>query len=106
MALPRCSAGHVSATSTDPADHSAPKPNPTSARQKASSAKLWAVAVSPVGKVSVAETAPTDYYWGVGRDGTGQNRLGKIMERIRAELRAGADAGADGGRREIRQDGR
>jgi ribA/ribD-fused uncharacterized protein len=41
------------------------------------------------GDQDIAETAPTDYYWGVGRDGTGENRLGKIMERIRSELRAG-----------------
>ena len=40
------------------------------------------------GDEDIAETAPTDYYWGVGQKGTGQNRLGKIIERIRAELRA------------------
>jgi ribA/ribD-fused uncharacterized protein len=37
----------------------------------------------------ILETAPTDTYWGVGRDGTGQNKLGRIIERIRAELRQG-----------------
>jgi ribA/ribD-fused uncharacterized protein len=65
------------------------------------------------GQEDIAETAPTDYYWGVGRDGTGQNRLGKIMERIRAELRAGAKAPAGDERQktpqetgqETRQDG-
>jgi ribA/ribD-fused uncharacterized protein len=35
----------------------------------------------------LAEAAPTDFYWGVGRDGTGQNRLGHLLMRIRAELR-------------------
>ena len=40
------------------------------------------------GQEDIVETAPTDYYWGIGRDGTGQNRLGKIIERIRAELRS------------------
>jgi ribA/ribD-fused uncharacterized protein len=40
------------------------------------------------GADDIVETAPTDYYWGVGREGTGQNRLGKIIERIRAELRS------------------
>jgi ribA/ribD-fused uncharacterized protein len=39
------------------------------------------------GAEDIVESAPTDYYWGVGREGTGQNRLGKIIERIRAELR-------------------
>jgi ribA/ribD-fused uncharacterized protein len=38
------------------------------------------------GDEEIAESAPNDYYWGVGREGTGQNRLGKIIERIRAEL--------------------
>ena len=33
-AFARCSAGHVSATSTAPVDHSAPRPMPISARQK------------------------------------------------------------------------
>ena len=41
------------------------------------------------GDEEIAESAPNDYYWGVGREGTGQNRLGKIIERIRAELREG-----------------
>jgi ribA/ribD-fused uncharacterized protein len=38
------------------------------------------------GAQDIVESAPTDYYWGVGREGTGENRLGKIIERIRAEL--------------------
>ena len=42
------------------------------------------------GDEDIAEAAPNDYYWGVGREGTGENRLGKIIERIRAELRASA----------------
>jgi ribA/ribD-fused uncharacterized protein len=40
------------------------------------------------GAEDIVESAPTDYYWGVGREGTGQNRLGKIIERIRAELQS------------------
>jgi ribA/ribD-fused uncharacterized protein len=39
------------------------------------------------GEEDIVESAPNDYYWGVGREGTGQNRLGKIIERVRAELR-------------------
>jgi ribA/ribD-fused uncharacterized protein len=35
----------------------------------------------------IIEAVPTDTYWGVGRDGTGQNKLGKIIARIRDELR-------------------
>src|SRR6266508_458532 len=40
------------------------------------------------GTEEIVETVPNDYYWGVGREGTGQNKLGKIIERSRAELRA------------------
>ena len=36
----------------------------------------------------IIEAVPTDTYWGVGRDGTGQNKLGKIIARVRDELRA------------------
>jgi ribA/ribD-fused uncharacterized protein len=38
------------------------------------------------GDEDIVEAAPTDYYWGVGREGTGANKLGKIIERIRADL--------------------
>jgi ribA/ribD-fused uncharacterized protein len=41
------------------------------------------------GDEELVESAPTDAYWGVGRDGTGLNKLGKIIARIRDELRAG-----------------
>jgi ribA/ribD-fused uncharacterized protein len=41
------------------------------------------------GDEELVESAPTDAYWGVGRDGTGQNKLGKLIARIRDELRAG-----------------
>ena len=40
------------------------------------------------GDEDIIESAPTDTYWGVGRDGTGLNKLGKIIARIRDELRA------------------
>jgi ribA/ribD-fused uncharacterized protein len=42
------------------------------------------------GEEDIAEANPADSYWGVGRDGAGLNKLGKIMTRIRAELRAAA----------------
>ncbi len=41
------------------------------------------------GDEPIAEDGPNhDAYWGVGRDGKGQNKLGRIIERIRADLRA------------------
>ena len=39
------------------------------------------------GDEELQEAAPTDYYWGIGRDGNGQNKLGLILMRLRAELR-------------------
>lgn len=35
----------------------------------------------------LVEESPTDYYWGCGADGTGQNNLGKILIEVRALLR-------------------
>ncbi|MEG3859441.1 NADAR family protein [Microcoleus sp. herbarium12] len=41
----------------------------------------------------IVEDSPTDYYWGCGCDGTGQNHLGKIMMSVRSEIfqRLGVD---------------
>jgi len=30
------------------------------------------------------ESAPNDYFWGCGKDGTGQNNLGKILMKVRS----------------------
>lgn len=40
------------------------------------------------GDEELIENAPMDFYWGCGRTGTGQNKLGKILMRVRDELRA------------------
>lgn len=34
----------------------------------------------------LVESAPGDYYWGCGADGSGLNRLGQILMELRAEL--------------------
>jgi ribA/ribD-fused uncharacterized protein len=39
------------------------------------------------GDEELAEAAPNDYYWGIGAEGTGENRLGQILMRLRTELR-------------------
>jgi ribA/ribD-fused uncharacterized protein len=44
------------------------------------------------GDEDIVENAPNDYYWGVGRDGTGRNMLGCILMRLRNELRKEAAA--------------
>lgn len=35
----------------------------------------------------IVENAPGDYYWGCGKDGTGRNQLGKILQEVRTFLR-------------------
>lgn len=34
----------------------------------------------------IIENSPVDYYWGTGKDGTGENHLGKIWMKIRGEI--------------------
>jgi ribA/ribD-fused uncharacterized protein len=38
------------------------------------------------GDEEIVENAPGDFYWGCGKDSTGQNKLGQILMRVRAEL--------------------
>lgn len=38
------------------------------------------------GDREIVENAPSDYYWGCGADGSGQNRLGKILMEVRSTL--------------------
>ena len=35
----------------------------------------------------LVEDSPIDYYWGFGKDGSGQNKLGQILMEVRAFLR-------------------
>lgn len=39
------------------------------------------------GEQLLVEAADGDYFWGIGKDGTGQNWLGRILMEIRNELR-------------------
>lgn len=41
------------------------------------------------GNQEIVENAPGDYYWGCGKDGSGQNKLGQILMLVRTELREG-----------------
>ena len=38
------------------------------------------------GKAEIVENAPMDAYWGCGPDGSGLNKLGKILMQVRDEL--------------------
>jgi ribA/ribD-fused uncharacterized protein len=40
------------------------------------------------GDCEIVEDSPTDYYWGIGEDGSGKNMLGKILMKVREELKA------------------
>lgn len=57
-------------------------------RQKFRTHKVLAELLLSTGEEDLAEAAPGDYYWGIGADGSGENRLGRILEQVRAELRA------------------
>ncbi|BEV10810.1 hypothetical protein ATDW_13060 [Asticcacaulis sp. DW145] len=48
--------------------------------------KLKALLLS-TGDEELAEASPHDFYWGIGGDGSGQNRLGQLLMQVRAELR-------------------
>lgn len=38
------------------------------------------------GDAQLVEDSPNDAFWGIGRDGAGQNQLGLLLQEIRAEL--------------------
>lgn len=40
------------------------------------------------GDETLVENSPRDWYWGIGADQTGKNRLGILLMQVRAELRA------------------
>ena len=39
------------------------------------------------GQSPLIESSPFDFYWGAGRDGSGENRLGALLMELRAKLR-------------------
>jgi ribA/ribD-fused uncharacterized protein len=36
----------------------------------------------------IKEASPTDFYWGIGRNGQGENKLGQILEKVRYKLQS------------------
>ncbi len=38
------------------------------------------------GERELLKVYPTDYYWGTGADGSGQNKMGKLWMKLRAEI--------------------
>lgn len=49
-----------------------------------------AEALLATGDQKLIEASPFDGYWGLGKDGKGLNRLGKLLMTVRGELRSGA----------------
>lgn len=47
------------------------------------------VALRQTGEMELVEDAPTDYYWGCGKTGTGRNQLGKTYMQVREMVLAG-----------------
>lgn len=41
--------------------------------------------LASTGDLEIVESAPHDYFWGIGRTGDGQNNLGKLLMRIRGD---------------------
>lgn len=39
------------------------------------------------GTRALVEASPFDHFWGAGQDGSGQNRLGRLLEELREQLR-------------------
>ena len=39
------------------------------------------------GEEKIVENSPFDYYWGCGVDGSGKNKLGRILEAVRSQLK-------------------
>jgi ribA/ribD-fused uncharacterized protein len=48
------------------------------------------------GDEDIIENAPGDTYWGCGKDGSGQNKLGQILMAVRRMLREKGETESDG----------
>ncbi len=55
-------------------------------------AELRALLLS-TGDEEIVENSPSDYYWGCGADGSGQNKLGKTLMAVRKMLRRREEQG-------------
>jgi ribA/ribD-fused uncharacterized protein len=43
-------------------------------------------ALRSTGDQAIVEASPTDYYWGIGKERTGLNKLGRMLQLVRAGL--------------------
>lgn len=56
-------------------------------RQKFTTHKDIQQTLLDTGDEEIVEHAPSDYYWGIGADGSGKNMLGRILMEVRDQLR-------------------
>jgi len=54
-------------------------------RQKFARPELRELLIA-TGDRALCENSPSDYFWGIGQDGSGQNMLGQLLELVRQEL--------------------
>jgi N-glycosidase YbiA len=58
----------------------------TALRAKVGQHPEVAQTLKQTGNAHLVEASPNDFYWGIGRDGTGKNRLGELLMVVRGEL--------------------
>lgn len=58
-------------------------------RLKFERSELRALLLS-TGECPLVEASPVDHFWGAGQDGSGQNRLGHLLEQLRREVASNA----------------
>jgi ribA/ribD-fused uncharacterized protein len=56
-------------------------------RKKFATHPAIAALLLDTGDEELIEAAPSDYFWGCGKNGSGQNWLGKILMEVREEMR-------------------
>jgi len=60
-------------------------------RAKLAQHPALAEALIKSGNEEIVEDSPVDYFWGCGADGNGENHLGKLWMKLRAELASAKD---------------
>ena len=48
--------------------------------------RRYAEALKESGERELLKVHDTDYYWGTGKDGSGENKMGKIWMKLRSEI--------------------
>lgn len=57
---------------------------------------LYKLLVEETGNRTLQENSPSDSYWGLGRNGKGQNQMGRLLQQLRQDLRQEATGAEEG----------